>query len=716
MKKYLFATLVSTFLLFVLILAHPLPVRACGIFVAPLSNTNWDAGSNSPTVSWSSDCAGTVWGNPDFYSLALYPSMNTDLPSYPGTVIGSTFSGTISLPAGAIPGAYIVRVAVDAAGAYGYSEVVSVANPAFQPLAFGSPSAPMTITQGEQGPSISVTGHKALPPGSIVDFSLINKSTQRSVWQRSVALQRLMNNDGTYNSTYANAPVISAAETAEFPPATYQVRAIMTYFGQTYTVLSPNITVTAQIPIPTPNPTLTVATDESSYAIGETITISWQTSLTKSDLYLKRYLLNGTAVNATFVQVDNTDDGDRSHSVLVTSALFGTGGQWYYKIFENSDGSGVSAQSGIFTVEDGTGGNNDGIIFAAEPPTWHDPFYAPPGCTDVNGENPDPGCFPPINVSAKPQWKDGALGANALVAQVFRLISGPAIVDLETSGVGASGLVLTSNSHGFATWQAPTGGEGPGVIDPTIWQRRVSGDCNGQVVVDVNEDGSLVCEADDGGELGGVTSVTGQNGIAVSPSTGAVRVGLDTSLIANCADSGSKIIWDKNANKLTCAQDQTTTDGGVSKIIAGTNVTISPTTGIGNVTINNSPYTAGNGLQLSANQFSIKDTAVYDDNKVLTSNESGAPAWNYVQGGMIANNAVANSKLGLLLTTYTAATSGGLGATDSEPISGQKFCALTQVKTDGGNCWIKYNTSKVPYELYANTGVTGSIICIATCF
>ncbi|MBI2644300.1 MAG: DUF4082 domain-containing protein [Candidatus Wildermuthbacteria bacterium] len=66
--------------------------------------------------------------------------------------------------------------------------------------------------------------------------------------------------------------------------------------------------------------------------------------------------------------------------------------------------------------------------------------------------------------------------------------------------------------------------------DITYLQRRVSGTCLGQVMVGINSDGTVVCEADDtSGGGGGVTSITAGNGLSAAPtnpitSTGTLSV------------------------------------------------------------------------------------------------------------------------------------------------------------------------------------------------
>ncbi|MEK7209017.1 MAG: CARDB domain-containing protein, partial [Patescibacteria group bacterium] len=227
---------------------------------------------------------------------------------------------------------------------------------------------------------------------------------------------------------------------------------------------------------------------------------------------------------------------------------------------------------------------------------WQNPPEGtPPGNCDDHPEII--GCNPPINVSNAIQLKYGGLGilGRALVGNgtfyslpdnlafgangrigateycdatgnncipagttgspgggVTKILAGNNITISPTSGVGevtinstggpGGGIPLTScpatgqiaKWNGLAWYCASddTGGAGP--IDENTWQRRISSNCNGEVAVGVRVDGSLICEADDGGAAGGVTSVTGENGITVNPTTGAVRVGLNATSLTNC--------------------------------------------------------------------------------------------------------------------------------------------------------------------------------------
>jgi len=64
----------------------------------------------------------------------------------------------------------------------------------------------------------------------------------------------------------------------------------------------------------------------------------------------------------------------------------------------------------------------------------------------------------------------------------------------------------------------------------TLWgeaQERVTGTCDGQVMVGINADGTVNCEDDDAGS-GDITSVTAGTGLSGGGDTGDVSLGIDT--------------------------------------------------------------------------------------------------------------------------------------------------------------------------------------------
>jgi hypothetical protein len=519
-------------------------------------------------------------------------------------------------------------------------------------------------------------------------------------------------------------------------------------------------------------------TNASSYIIdGPDITITWQTSLTKPKLYLKRYLPNGTAVSIGSVAMDNSN-GNRSYSVPVTSALFGTGGQWYYKIFENSDGSGSFAQSGNFTVTSDDGGTP--IVFAAEPPEWKDPLYSPPECTGALGD--DPGCFPPINVSITPQWKQGALQVGALTSILgIRITNSDENYVLPSDSnrslalgvngrVGATeycdkdgnncivagtppgggdipsscteiGKVLKWNG---ANWVCDTdltgGGDGP--VDSSVWQSRVTGVCpTGQYMYQINPGGDVACRADvtTGDPVASSWTVSPSGTHQYSNLSGNVGIGFPVTtdntpkLIVRKDTTGSIFAaYNNNDSRFSVLTDGSVCIGPAS--VPGNCKTAWPTGGPGTT------YTADETtLRLtSGNQFTIKNMGV----------DTTQLALNAVNGNRIQDNAVSRDKLSTDAVTTVkiankAVTSsklnpsiyqsnlcldvGNPGLTpkicDIGPTSSYLFCALGSVQlmssslnTQGGVCSVQLENSTT-WRIRALAGVSpdDSILCSAVC-
>lgn len=198
---------------------------------------------------------------------------------------------------------------------------------------------------------------------------------------------------------------------------------------------------------------------------------------------------------------------------------------------------------------------------------WAPPLTSPPSCPVG-----DPGCDAPVNVGTVAQIKDGDLTVDAFAALLnsyFAQKLGIGIVPsasspaLEvagqvkiTGGSPGSGKVLTSDSTGLASWEAPTTGGGTG---------------------------------------GGINGVNGIAGVNASTVNNIVTLSTDTNYvqrrISNTCQSGYFIRNISALGVADCQPDQSNGGGGgsgngVSQIIAGTNINISPSNGTGAVTIN----------------------------------------------------------------------------------------------------------------------------------
>src|SRR3989344_1481864 len=427
--------------------------------------------------------------------------------------------------------------------------------------------------------------------------------------------------------------------------------------------------------------------------------------------------------------------------------------RWMWRIdFENDpDGWASEARLDKVTPDDGDPDPDGGSGFIG----WQDP---PPGTPPRNCDtHPEiVGCNPPINVSAEPQIKAGGLGV--------RDLSISSVGFLKLLGLRATaGKFLTTDSTGkviFGTPSADLGG-GDNLGNHIATQNLILGDNNrirnsasgypangwtigpynalyvnaggadlGQeamAVITTDTDGSnvrrpfavvkdSVCINGDcrnawpvSGLGGGVSKIKAGTNITIDPTSGIGDVtinsigggSLDTSgLLSNCGNSVTgKVYW--NGTKFVCAKDVTGEgDGGTGTV---TEVASKADSGLFLTTDSDSALTNGGSFS-SSGSLSLRTNC--EDRQILKyiNNTTG---WQCRDD----DDTPPSSKV----TIYIAQAAGGLGREDSEPISEKKYCSLSRVKTDGGECFIKYTagTSPVPYELYANTGVTGSIICEA---
>ena len=112
----------------------------------------------------------------------------------------------------------------------------------------------------------------------------------------------------------------------------------------------------------------------------------------------------------------------------------------------------------------------------------------------------------------------------------------PVLVDLSTvttaiAGKQASDADLDDLADGSLTASKIADGLGLSQIDETVFQQRVTGNCNGQVLVSLAQNGTPTCETDDTG--GGATTVKLGSAIAIYGTAFADVTGLSFAVSAN---------------------------------------------------------------------------------------------------------------------------------------------------------------------------------------
>ena len=145
-----------------------------------------------------------------------------------------------------------------------------------------------------------------------------------------------------------------------------------------------------------------------------------------------------------------------------------------------------------------------------------------------------------------------------------------------------SGGDITAVTAGAGLTGGATTGEATLSIDATTIQNRVAGKCPiGSSIGTINEDGTVVCEADD--DSGGdITAVTAGVGLFGGATTGEATLSIDAakvqSRVAGTCPTGSSISTIKEDGTVVCEEDDDS-GGDITNIIAGTGLTGGATTG-----------------------------------------------------------------------------------------------------------------------------------------
>ncbi|MBI2100597.1 MAG: hypothetical protein HYT47_01070 [Candidatus Vogelbacteria bacterium] len=253
----------------------------------------------------------------------------------------------------------------------------------------------------------------------------------------------------------------------------------------------------------------------SSYQIGDTINLRWTSTGIPSNYVIRIKRFNAADPTTPVAQADTVNDGQ--HDVPVASPNFVENTSYYYTLSKQDDST-VSDQSNTFAIAaDGTGddgGGGDDIVPGIVP-GWKEPPNAPTACTDSSV----PGCHPPVNISNVDQIKTGRLGVNGLGVFGSAFIQG--VLKLP-SLIAPAGQFLTTNSAGQVVLGTPSSGPG-----------------------------------------GGITALSGQDGLTASVNGNTGMVGLDKRYMVACGDAASGKVWyDTSSGVFKCDSDRTGGGGG----------------------------------------------------------------------------------------------------------------------------------------------------------
>lgn len=188
------------------------------------------------------------------------------------------------------------------------------------------------------------------------------------------------------------------------------------------------------------------------------------------------------------------------------------------------------------------------------------------------------------------------------------------------TGGGASGTVTLNVIAGSGITVAADSVS----IDPTYTQRRVSGTCVGSVLVSINEDGTVGCEADDGG-----SSYTAGDGLTLTASDFDITYTSDFTITADQLDLSTAV----------------TAPGSLA--VATTSALTGLVTATAGVTTPANLTTTGTGDVVSADDVTAADDLLIGDSAIIDNNTTCGNAstdWlsvpGYVGVGIAPNNTV----------------------------------------------------------------------------
>ncbi|MEK7552776.1 MAG: hypothetical protein AAB505_01570, partial [Patescibacteria group bacterium] len=548
--------------------------------VTPTANTTWWSPGSNNSVSWNHS-PGSFWSNCG-YTLGLFALDSSGVPivrrdnygrplyDYPGQVnANSSSSGTINLPPNTPPGQYgrykvMVDCSTNTGAGFDYSAgtVIIPSNKFTIGDRVVTNLADVSVTSGP--PSFIVIGSQSLGAiGTVVAGPYWDED--RFMWgvnfdsgvDGSVSEARLSRPD-TVRLSVGVSP--TSGGTVQFSPAGqvlpqghmyergtvvtmtavpasgygfnnwsgYELVSRLPNNSTNPATITMNDTVDGQaVFVPTASINVTQPVNGATYQIGDTININWTVSdvPTGATFRLERFYTNGVSTNRSVDNIANSLRNWTASASLDNGFVAGT--PYYYRVSLQNNPA-IFGQSGTFRVVEqnpggggvtpipGGGNPNQNPGFTQAPPGWRPPPGTPPACSDPN----TPGCWPPLNVSATDQFKNGGLSLNALLVDGGASITGSLKLPFASKG---EGKVLMSNSEGEVRWETP-GTTPPG----------------------------------DGG--GGVDRiVAGSSNISISPASGIGVVtisstGGDDGPLPSCVSSGQILKW--NGSAWDCASDE----------------------------------------------------------------------------------------------------------------------------------------------------------------
>ena len=618
----------------------------------PGTDTTWDA--NPHLVRWTYEAtsyyAGCIW------KFRLIPYSNSLLPTYGGRLDlrGNSESLGSIFPTGSItnslfepvPGEYKVQVECFLSGGLGETvtsdKKITVTNSAYNPLFFPFLSTEKTInlpTILPLGVQVNVDLDSQVLNGVAVDLVLFKKSDGSTAWSGA------WSDNGNFISTNSLYPYFGTSITAErlnaISPEIYAIRAVVRYLGGMIIKNSADITIQSATPATTlnthtagagaPGSVVLVDPNLSSYVPGASVRLTADPAVNSTFSGWSGSI--STTNNPTTVIMDSSKDITANFDLTGTqppvSTKFNTGDQ-------------------ITT----TGGRVRATPYGSSLGTQ------PADTRGVVVDDPQNGVYKSIDYWWKIDYTSGPDGW-----------TGESLLNKYTGGI-ITPPITGGDPPG---WQNPPAGTPPDCDDPNTIG------CWPPINVSSLEQwkrGLLIAD-----ELQTYSLGTGNFRLVKGPALTGEASGL---VLTSDADGFGS--WRP-------AGGGPPDSSGVSQIIAGSNITISPTSGTGAVTINSS---GGTGPGLTG--LNCSD----DNNQKLLWNGSNFFCGNDQRGAIGSGISTLTAGTGLAISTQNT---GGSITTSSGTIKIRTDCATGQV--------LKFNSVSATWNCdndISNTSPTGGTV------